>query len=129
MAGQKTMFSLRDKRRLVKKSEDLNKYGPFFIIFPLPVMLKFTVHFTAVHLFTCVAKAVTSRRSREYFSHNGYSFVYNTLLSIGIALDNSVESDLRCRSRIYFDDETLTSTKPYQHNNKCDCSKANVTTF
>ena len=66
MAGQKTMFFLRNKRRLVKKSEDLNKYGPFFIIFPLPVMLKFTVHITAVHLFTCVAKAVTSRRSREY---------------------------------------------------------------
>ena len=55
-----------NKRRLVKKSENLNKYGPFFIIFPLPVMLIFTVHFTAVHLFTCVAKAVTSRRSREY---------------------------------------------------------------
>ena len=57
------MFSLRNKRRLVKKSVNLNKYGPFFIIFPLPVMLKFTVHITAVHLFTCVAKAVTSRRS------------------------------------------------------------------
>ena len=54
------MFSLRNKRRLVKKSENLNKYGPFFIIFPLPVMLKFTVHTAAVHLFTCVAKAVTS---------------------------------------------------------------------
>ena len=63
--GAKDMFSLRNKRRLVKKSENLNKYGPFFIIFPLPVMLKFTVHLTAVHLFTCVAKAVTSRRSRE----------------------------------------------------------------
>ena len=59
------MFSLRIKRRLMKKSVNLNKYGPFFIIFPLPVMLKFTVHITAVHLFTCVAKAVTSRRSRE----------------------------------------------------------------
>ena len=69
MAGQKTMFSFRNKRRLVKKSENLNKYGPFFIIFPLPVMLKFTVHLTAVHLFTCVVKAVTSRRSREYKSY------------------------------------------------------------
>ena len=59
------MFSLRNKRRLMKKSVNLNKYGPFFIIFPLPVMLKFTVHITAVHLFTCVAKAVTSWRSRE----------------------------------------------------------------
>ena len=49
----------------MKKSENLIKYGPFFIIFPLPVMLKFTVHTTAVHLFTCVAKAVTSRRSRD----------------------------------------------------------------
>ena len=44
------MFSLRNKRRLMKKSVNLNKYGPFFIIFPLPVMLKFTVHITAVHL-------------------------------------------------------------------------------
>ena len=60
------MFFFRNKHVLVKKSENLNKYGPFFIIFPLPVMLKFTVHITAVHLFTCVAKAVTSRRSREY---------------------------------------------------------------
>ena len=59
------MFSLRNKRSLMKKSVNLNKYGPFFIIFPLPVMLKFTVHITAVHLFTYVAKAVTSRRSRE----------------------------------------------------------------
>ena len=59
------MFSFRNKRVLVKKSENLIKYGPFFIIFPLPVILKFTVHTTAVHLFTCVAKAVTSRRSRE----------------------------------------------------------------
>ena len=66
LAGQKTMFSLRNKRRLTKKSVNLNKYGPIFIIFPLPVMLKFTVPITAVHLFTCVAKAVTSRRSREY---------------------------------------------------------------
>ena len=59
------MFSPQNKRRLVEKSENLNKYGPFFIIIPLPVMLKFTFHFTAVHLFTCVAKAATSRRSRE----------------------------------------------------------------
>ena len=60
------MFFLRNKRRLVRKSVNLNKYGPFFIIFPLPVMLKFTVHITPVHLFTCVAMAVTSRRSREF---------------------------------------------------------------
>ena len=31
-------------------------------------MLKFTVHITAVHLFTCDAKAVTSWRSREYLA-------------------------------------------------------------
>ena len=60
------MFSFRNKRSLMKKSVKLIKYGQFFIIFPLSVMLKFTVHITAVHLFTCVAKAVTSRRSREY---------------------------------------------------------------
>ena len=65
MAGQKTMFSLRNKRRLMQNSVNLNKYGTIFIIFPLLVMLKFTVHITTVHLFTCVAKAVTSRPSRE----------------------------------------------------------------
>ena len=54
------MFSLPNKRRLMQKSVNLNKYGQIFIIFPLPVMLKFTVHITAVHLFTCVAKAVAS---------------------------------------------------------------------
>ena len=42
---------------------------------------------------------------------------------------NSVESDRGCTSRIYFDNAgdnvTLTSQKPCQHNNKCDCSKTN----
>ena len=45
---------------------------------------------------------------------------------------NYVESDLGCTSRIYFDNVTLTlynvtltSQKPCQHNNKCDCSKTN----
>ena len=61
------MFFLRIKRRLVKKSENLNECSTFFIIFLLPVMLKlkFTVQLTSVHLFICAAKAVTSRRSRE----------------------------------------------------------------
>ena len=52
--------------------------------------------------------------------------------SIGTASANSVESDLGCTSMIYFDNVTLTlhsvtltSQKPYQHNNKCDCRKAN----
>ena len=44
----------------------------------------------------------------------------------------SVESDLGCTLRIYFDNVmltlhnvTLTSQKPCQHNNRCDCSKTN----
>ena len=51
---------------------------------------------------------------------------------IGTAMANSVESDLRCTSMICFDNMTLmlhnltlTSQKPCQHNNKCDCSKTN----
>ena len=44
------MFFLRIKRRLVKKSENLKECSTFFIIFLLPVMLKFTVQFTSVHL-------------------------------------------------------------------------------
>ena len=55
----------------MKKSVNLYKYSPFFIISPLPVMLKFTFHITAVHLFTCVAKAVMSRRSREFLRKKG----------------------------------------------------------
>ena len=74
------MFSLRNKRRLMKKSVNLNKYGPFFIIFPLPVMLKFTVHITAVHLFTCVAMAVTSRRSREFIKNRDKSKITKQLI-------------------------------------------------
>ena len=45
-------------------------------------------------------------------------------------LSNSVKSDRGCTSRIFFDNVTLmlhnvtlTSQKPCQHNNKCDCSK------
>ena len=45
---------------------------------------------------------------------------------------NSVKSDLGCTSRIYFDNVTLTlhnvtltSQKPYQYNNKFDCSETN----
>ena len=55
------MFFLRIKRRLVKKSENLNECSTFFIIFLLPVMLKFTVQFTSVHLFIPgrVAQSVT----------------------------------------------------------------------
>ena len=43
---------------------------------------------------------------------------------------NSVDSDLGCTSRIYFDNVTLTlhnvtltSQKPCLHNNKCDSAK------
>ena len=55
------MFFFRIKRRLVKKSENLNECSTFFIIFLLPVMLKFTVQFTSVHLFILgrVAQSVT----------------------------------------------------------------------
>ena len=45
--------------------------------------------------------------------------------AIGTDLANSVESDLGCTSRIYFDNVTLTSQKPCQHKDKCDCSITN----
>ena len=42
---------------------------------------------------------------------------------------NSVESDLGCTLRIYFDNVTQmlhnVTQKPCQHNNNCDCSKTN----
>ena len=42
--------------------------------------------------------------------------------NFGAASANSVEYDLGCTSRVYFDNVTLTSQKPCQHNNKFDCS-------
>ena len=36
----------------------------------------------------------------------------------GTALAYSVESDIRCQSRVYIDNVMLTSQKPYQDNNK-----------
>ena len=44
-------------------------------------------------------------------------------MPIGTASANSVESDLECTSRLYFDN--LTSQKPCQYNNKSDCSETN----
>ena len=48
---------------------------------------------------------------------------------IGTAIANSVESVLRCPSRVYIDNVKLmshnvtrTSHKPFQYNNKFDCS-------
>ena len=45
--------------------------------------------------------------------------------AIGTASANSVESDLRCTSRVYFDNMTLTSQEPCQYNNKFDCCETN----
>ena len=51
---------------------------------------------------------------------------------IGTASVNSVESDLGCTLRVYFDNATLTShnmtltlQKPCQYNNKLNCSETN----
>ena len=58
---------------------------------------------------------------------------FNVRRPIGTASANSVESDLGCSPRIYFDNValtihyvTLTSHKQHQHNNMCDCSKQTV---
>ena len=45
--------------------------------------------------------------------------------AIGTTSANSVESDPGSTSMVYFVEVTLTSQKPCQHNNKCDCSKTN----
>ena len=61
-----------------------------------------------------------------------YYFFLHIRLSIGTAFANSVESDLGCTSRVYFDNVTLTShnmmlmsQKPCQYNNKFDCIETN----
>ena len=45
--------------------------------------------------------------------------------TIGTASGNSVESDLGCTSSVYFNNVTMTSKKPCQHNDKFDCSEIN----
>ena len=45
------------------------------------------------------------------------------LVSIRTASANSVESDLGCTSRVYFDNVALTSQKPCKYNNKFNCSE------
>ena len=55
---------------------------------------------------------------------NMVSEMYQSELPRPIPL-NSVQSDLGCTSRIYFDNVTLMSQKPCQPNNKCDCTKTN----
>ena len=47
------------------------------------------------------------------------------MISIGTASANSMQSDLRCTLRVYFDNVTLASQKLCQHNNKFDCSETN----
>ena len=62
------------------------------------------------------------------FARQNWLLYLNCILdfmSIGIVSANSVESDLRCTSRFYFDSVTLMSQKPCQHDNKCDCSETN----
>ena len=57
------MFSIQNKGRLVKKLENLNKYGPFFIIFPVTrnVEIHRPLH-CGTFEYLC---PVTSQRSRE----------------------------------------------------------------
>ena len=67
----------------------------------------------------------------QFFTCN--LFTVGTLInSIRTASANSMESDLGCTSRIYFDNVTLmllnvalASKKPFKHNKKCDCSRTN----
>ena len=49
-------------------------------------------------------------------------FTVHEKLTFMTASANSMESDLECTSIVYFDNVTLTSQKPYQHNNTFDCS-------
>ena len=68
------------------------------------------------------------------FHFTSYIFVFSIVHSITCWCQSelprpspwsSVESDLGCALWIYFDNVTLTSQKPYQHNNKCESSKTN----
>ena len=66
--------------------------------------------------------------SRTQGSERGASAIMLGLTShmgllIRNASANSLESDLRCTPRVYFD--IVTSQKPCQYNNKFDCSKTN----
>ena len=49
--------------------------------------------------------------------------LHKLLQTIGTTLANSVESGFECTWRVFFDNVTLTSQIPRQHNNKCDSSE------
>ena len=51
------------------------------------------------------------------------------LTAFGIPLANSVEPDLRCMLRVFFDKIIMMSKKPCKNNNKFDCSEINGKTF
>ena len=90
---------------------------------------------------TCQLDNCLSRKLTSYdIVQSCTSFILCTFhTAIGTASASSanyVESDLGCTSRICFDNVgdnvkltldnvTLTSQKPSQHNNKCECSKTN----
>ena len=67
----------------------------------------------------------TIGKDRYFLKNERYPFVLACNGPIGTVSANSVESDLGCTSRVYFDNVTLTSQKPCQHNINCDCSETN----
>ena len=80
---------------------------------------------------------VRSDTRNNFFTQTGarqhyLSEISSVTMSFGTASANSVESDLGCTSRIYFDNVmlslhsvTLTSQKPFRYNNNVDCSETN----
>ena len=88
--------------------------------------------FEAIRLWGCREAEQQLLRLGVVILEKLLGMTYQVVISIGTVSAHSVESDLGCTSRIYFDNVTLmlhnmtlTSQKPCQHNNKCDCSKTN----
>ena len=85
--------------------------------------LKSIIVYYCIHMVCCKWNCSTDKKKTS--SHtvkaarvvpNGHTS--NLPYAIGTASAHSLESDLGCTSRVYFDNLTLTSQKPCQHSNK-----------
>ena len=84
-------------------------------------MLPFQTHLTFGTEFT---QAVEQKQVAQQDAERA-RYLVEKVRSDRIALANSMEPNLGCTMRVYFDNVMLMSQKPCQHNNKFDCCETN----
>ena len=144
---QSVDLSEKFKPDLVNSSAYQNILSFIWIHFTLP-HVRVHVHPSVITSLSCQLLEWFSTVILQYWSKYWYQGVWfrivyglivftfikfsACILAIGTALANSVESDLGCTSRVYYDNVALSSHKvpmtseiPCQYNNKFNCSETN----